>query len=351
MGRIFVRGLIFGFGFVCALVIAVIGLNFAAQNGYLGFRYIDFEPDVEIARETREPEFSSPKKAEVAPSAGQTIPLPKKQSLFRDKDGFEPSLSKGGGILAVVPMPTDDGSKRLRTYQLWLSDSEFWQIRTNDQGVEVEKLPYPETPTGDFLFQMVAANIGFVKGTSTISVSKSEIEMIRRKQKTRCDANLNGDMTITKNGIVFFMPNDVAADNHEKNKYRLEISEKRKPMIPPKGGGVFAIAPKPTSADAKRLHTYQLWLTETELWEIETDDEGASFEKLSYPDQATGERLSAHIKDKLRDVSEISTRTIGKKTVNRYKMGPNFAEDKSLNGRYIVEDRGIVYFFPNPSDR
>ena len=195
MFRKFLHGLIFGAGF---------GVAFAAV-WIISLSYI--LPEV-MESKYKEPDFNNPKVAEVVQpkESKPTAPVePGEFSFFKRTDRMK--IPSGGGILAMSPMPKEIGGQRPGTYQLWLTQSELWQIRTVGDKVEIEKLPYPENASAEILHNLMNEKLGVYAGQATMTVSADEISRIKTGGESSRDQTLNGKLSVTKEGVVFVLPN------------------------------------------------------------------------------------------------------------------------------------------------
>jgi hypothetical protein len=155
---------------------------------------------------TRDPEFSKPVEAKIAgPKPGAAIER-KEYSFFKhSKDRMQ--VPPGGGILAMSPMSTVQGSKHPSTYQLWMTESKLWQIRTTEEKAEIEELPYPKEGGVENLDKLMRKNLGFGARQSTMTVSEFDVGSLKRAGETARDETLNGKLRISVEGVVFIQPN------------------------------------------------------------------------------------------------------------------------------------------------
>ncbi len=116
-------------------------------------------------------------------------------------------IPPGGGILAMSPMTTAQGSKRPSTYQLWLTESKLWQIRTVEEKVEIEELPYPKDASVADLDNLMRKNLGFQARQSTMTVSAHDVSSLRSTGESSRDDSMNGKLRISVEGVVFVQPN------------------------------------------------------------------------------------------------------------------------------------------------
>jgi hypothetical protein len=192
----FFDGLVFGAGFAIALLIIwVIGMSFVVP------RMME-----SMVTTTRQPEFNSPREAKIAD------PTPASASEKRDFSFFKHSgermkMPPGGGLLAMSPMNTPPGSVRPSTYQLWLTDSKLWQIRTVEEKAEIEELPYPQDASVTELDNLMHKNLGLGARQSTMTVSADELSKIKSAGESSRDDSLNGKLRISVEGVVFVQPN------------------------------------------------------------------------------------------------------------------------------------------------
>jgi hypothetical protein len=195
----FVEGLIFGGGF--ALALAAIWTIWSVGMAYFMPRIMESSVTT-----TKEPEFKKPVDAQVVDPVPGGASGKKDFSFFKhSKDRMK--IPSGGGILAMSPMSTAKGSKRPSTYQLWLTDSKLWQIRTVEDKVEVEELPYPANASVVDLDNLMRKNLGFAARQSAMTVSADELARLKSADSSSRDDSLNGKLRITVEGVVFVQPN------------------------------------------------------------------------------------------------------------------------------------------------
>lgn len=190
----FFHGLVFGAGFGIAFVaIWFVGMTYFLPKAF------------ETAQ--KEPEFTNPQTAEIAkPDPTVSIPSSKEFSFFKHSEN-RMKIPKNGGILSMSPISTPAGSKRPSTYQLWLTHSELWQIRTIEEGTEIEKLPYPDGASVKTLDSLMHKNLGMASRRSTMTISETEINNIKSRGESWRDDTLNGKLQITVEGVIFILPN------------------------------------------------------------------------------------------------------------------------------------------------
>lgn len=178
MLRKFLDGLIFGCGFAIAL--AALWTIWTIGMAYFMPRVMD---SVSTGREPGKREF------EFFKHSGKRMEIPEK-----------------GGILAMSPMSTAQGARRPSSYQLWLTDSKLWQIRTIEEKVEVEELPYPANASVADLDRLMRKNLGFGARQSTMTVSDYDLGKLRAGADTSRDDSMNGKLRMTAEGAVFVQP-------------------------------------------------------------------------------------------------------------------------------------------------
>ena len=191
----FTDGLIFGSGFAIALIIILsLGIIFALPKAL----------DTLSPANPKAPEFKNPKPAEIY------IPVPStnKDFSFFKSDGERMKIPSFGGILSMSTMQSPPDTKRPSTYQLWLTETSLWQIRTIEDKVEIEALDRPQDASVDTLEKLMIEKLGssgHQGGTTTIS--SGEIQLLKSGRETR-DGSLNGKLTLSKEGVVFVYPNN-----------------------------------------------------------------------------------------------------------------------------------------------
>ncbi|SRR6266581_7033630 len=195
----FLDGLVFGSGL--ALALAAIWTIWSIGMAYFMPRIME-----SVATTTKEPEFKNPVDAQVMdPAPGGTSE--KKDFSFFKHSGQRMKIPSGGGILAMSPMNTAKGSKKPSTYQLWLTDSKLWQIRTVEDKSEIEELPYPPNASVTDLDNLMRKSLGFAARQSTMTVSAEELSKLRSTGESWRDDSLNGKLRISVEGVVFVQPN------------------------------------------------------------------------------------------------------------------------------------------------
>jgi hypothetical protein len=192
----FLDGLVFGSGFAIAFVaISALAMSFVIPSMM-----------ERVATTTKQPEFNNPREARVADRAPASTPERKDFSFFKHS-GERMKIPPGGGILAMSPMSTAQGSKRPSTYQLWLTESKLWQIRTVEEKVEIEELPYPKDASVTDLDSLMRKNLGLGARQSTMTVSAYDVSKLRSTGESSRDDSLNGTLRISVEGVVFVQPN------------------------------------------------------------------------------------------------------------------------------------------------
>jgi hypothetical protein len=191
-------GLLFGFGFAVAFVVV-----WAVSMWFVVPRLWESSP---ANLETREPEFKKPAEVQIAaPKPG--VELEKREFNFFKNAKSRMQVPAGGGILAMSPMSTPKGAKRPSTYQLWMTESKLWQIRTIEEKTEIEELPYPKDADTAALDKLMHKNLGFGARQSSMTVSAQDVGSLKRTGETDRDESMNGKLKISVEGVVFIQPN------------------------------------------------------------------------------------------------------------------------------------------------
>ena len=189
----FISGLVFGSGFGIAFF-----LIWALGVIYLLPKMLETSHKV--------PNFENPQVAEVAKAnPSSSVSKPSKEFSFFKRHKME--IPKNGGILSISPSSVPENGQRPNTYQLWLTHSELWQIRTIGEKTEIEKLPYPDEATPKTLNSIMYKNLGMSARQSTMTISEYEINELISGGESIQDVTLNGKKMITVEGIVFVLPN------------------------------------------------------------------------------------------------------------------------------------------------
>lgn len=195
----FLDGLIFGGGF--ALALAAIWTVWTIGMAFFMPRIMD-----SVTTSTKEPEFRKPADAQVVDPVPGGAPDKREFSFFKHS-GSRMEIPEGGGILAMSPMSTAQGSKRPSTYQLWLTESKLWQIRTIEEKAEIEELPYPPNASVADLDKLMRKSLGYAARQSTMTVSAHELSSIKTDGRSSRDETMNGKFRLTVEGVVFVQPN------------------------------------------------------------------------------------------------------------------------------------------------
>jgi len=195
----FLDGVVFGCGFAIAL--AALWTVWSIGMAYVMPRIME-----STLTTTKEPEFKNPVDAQIVDAAPGGAHEKKDFSFFKhSKERMK--IPQGGGILAMSPMNTVDGSKRPSTYQLWLTGSKLWQIRTVEEKAEIEELPYPANASVADLDNLMHTSLGFAARQSTMTVSADELSRLKSAGGSSHDESLNGKLRISVEGVVFVQPN------------------------------------------------------------------------------------------------------------------------------------------------
>jgi hypothetical protein len=194
----FLDGVVFGCGFAFAL--AAIWTIWSIGMAYFMPRIME-----SAVTTTKEPEFRNPVEAKISDPAPGGAPENKDFSFFKHS-GERMKIPPGGGILAMSPMNTVKGSKRPSTYQLWLTDSKLWQIRTVEEKVEIEELHHATNASVTDLDDRMRKSLGFAARQSTMTVSADELSRLKATGRSSHDDSLNGKLKISDEGVVFVQP-------------------------------------------------------------------------------------------------------------------------------------------------
>jgi hypothetical protein len=193
----FVQGLVFGLGFgIALLLVAAVGFGFVIPRAM----------DAAMTR-TKEPVFEHPAEARVAEPDRSAAQQPPKDFSFFKHSKERMQIPPAGGILAMTPLGSPAGSKRPRTYQLWLTETALWQVRTEERKAEIERLPRPENASVRDLDRLMREKVGSMSGQSTMTVSSDQISSIKSGGDTSREPSLNGQLSMTVEGVVFVLPN------------------------------------------------------------------------------------------------------------------------------------------------
>jgi hypothetical protein len=196
--RKFLDGLAFGAGLAIAFVAVWIISMFLVVPRVMQ----------SVTTETKVPKFEKPTDAQVA--APDPSVRNREFNFFKHPEN-RMKLPPRGGILAMALLTTPVGEKRPRTYQLWLTETGLWQVRTIEDKVQVEQLPRPDTANVSDVDRLMREQVGLGAHKGTMTVSEFEIQKLRSSGDSSRDETLNGKLSITIDGVVFVMPNPFGA--------------------------------------------------------------------------------------------------------------------------------------------
>ena len=194
--RKFLEGLIFGTGLAIAFVVV-----WSISMAFVIPRVMESATTHSTA-----PEFENPTDAQVAAPDPSVAGSTRDFSFFKHS-GERMKIPQGGGVLAMALTTTTPGAKRPSTYQLWLTESVLWQIRTTEDKAQIERLTRPENATADDLDRLMREKLGSGAHKGTMTVSDTEIQALKSTGSSWRDKSLNGKMSITVEGVVFVLPN------------------------------------------------------------------------------------------------------------------------------------------------
>lgn len=135
-------------------------------------------------------------------------------------------------------------------------------------------------------------------------------------------------------------------DDNQKSKYSV-FKDVDLRMEIPEGGGILSISPLNSDHGSERPSTYQLWLTHTEFWQIETDGEGVKIEEIAYPSEASISSVDALMEANVGLMSGRSSLTISKMEIDNLRAGRNSMRDDSLNGKLNISTENVVFLLPD----
>jgi hypothetical protein len=185
------RGFFFGIGFTIALAIVwsaysylilptIVSRSFAASQ----VRSIDGDPVNVVPIKPAQP--PDERKFELHLGAHSRMQMP-----------------PGGGILSLAITDAPKTSDRPSTIQAWITESEAFLIETDGETPTVKKVPYPV----QYASELVHEYAGFRAGNSTMMIDAADVGRLRNGIPSERDDFMNGSFRITKEGIVFFIPN------------------------------------------------------------------------------------------------------------------------------------------------
>lgn len=118
----------------------------------------------------------------------------------------------------------------------------------------------------------------------------------------------------------------------------------------PKGGGILGMSVLPTPPDATRPRTHQIWLTETAMWKIRTDETTVEVEKADFPD-LKGRSPDSSVFQLLSGSAERSATTISAATIEKLRRGEECPDDDHINGEFRITTDGVVFMMPDEIKR
>jgi hypothetical protein len=199
----FLHGLAFGTGLAIALFVVWVG-------GSLFVVPALFESGFSETRDIpAEPALSNPKVADLQPQLESGALVKPDYRIFNRAGRPGNAIPEGGGILGISVLPTELGAERPRTFQLWLTETELWKIRTEGTNVEIERDNYPTSTAETDMHRVLFERIGRGADQSTMSVSRTTVDAIKRGEPCDDDDHLNGEFRITTEGVLLMMPNPI----------------------------------------------------------------------------------------------------------------------------------------------
>lgn len=115
----------------------------------------------------------------------------------------------------------------------------------------------------------------------------------------------------------------------------------------PENGGVLLMSPLVSGSADKPRDTYQLWLTHTELWQIETASEKIEIKRLPYPQKAPVQALYSLMQQKIGVDPRRNMMSVTASEIEKVKAGEGSWRDKRLEGRLSFNNEGVVFVLPD----
>ena len=195
MFKKFLSGIVFGSGFAIAFVFIC----------YLGLQVVI--PTL-VNRSSKAPEFNNEKSAAVIEQETSSTP---QVATDTDFNLYKSSRAKmevpiGGGILSIASVNSPAGNKYPSTYQLWITESEFRQVKTTGQNVAIEQLKYPNILPIDAIDATMRKQAGYAM--STMTIHSETVTSLKMGKGSWHDQDMNGKTKITEEGVVFIQPNE-----------------------------------------------------------------------------------------------------------------------------------------------
>ena len=116
-------------------------------------------------------------------------------------------LTSGGGILSISITDAPANSDRPSSIQAWITESEAFLIETVGETPTVKKMPYPKNDAVKHASDLVYEYAGFRASNSTMTIAATDVRRLKDGRPTERARHMNGMLRITKEGVVFFVPN------------------------------------------------------------------------------------------------------------------------------------------------
>lgn len=194
-----ISGLVFGVGFAIAFVaICIIGFSYVA-------------PTILENASKKSPDMAGGTETTVVPIENEQKSV-RKFTLDKGREE-ERKIPAGGGMLSIAALEEDSGKNRPSSFQAWVTESEAFIISTEGDIPAIKKTLYPETKAVDYAGTLVYDNVGFQKQNITMPIEESEVSRLKSGKPSGRDDSLNGQLRITPEGVVFFLPNEYEHNN------------------------------------------------------------------------------------------------------------------------------------------
>jgi hypothetical protein len=142
---------------------------------------------------------------EVVPADAVATPDERKFELYKG-ERTRMEIPSGGGILSLAVIDAPKSHDRPSTIQAWITEREAFLVETTGETPAVKKMPYPKTGAADYADELVREYAGFREGNLTTTIDAAEVRRLRNGGASD-HHHLNGVLRITKEGVVFFVPN------------------------------------------------------------------------------------------------------------------------------------------------
>ena len=187
-------GALFGFGFALALLFVFV----IYAEAFFPERFeepLQPEPAVETP--------ATPPETRLAAVAKRDL----NYAYYADSDE-QLEIPADGGLLFISWLEPEAGAGRPDTVQIWLTTETAWLIRTEADGVEHERLPYPRpygVPMMRYLLKVMGPNRGM---NIALSLQQVTIDDTERLGRSLHRVTTGGEIKTNEDGVVYLKPDE-----------------------------------------------------------------------------------------------------------------------------------------------